>query len=55
MFKFLNNKITAKDSICGMNVNQEKTEFKTDYSGKTYYFCSKGCKSIFDANKEMYL
>ena len=26
----------------------------SQYNGKTYYFCSKGCKSKFDANPAQY-
>lgn len=39
----------ATDVICGMKVS-ETTELKTDFQGKTYYFCSNHCKSEFDKN-----
>ncbi len=39
----------AKDLICGMNVD-EKTALKSQHNGKTYYFCSKHCKTSFDHN-----
>ncbi|MEK6942251.1 MAG: YHS domain-containing protein [archaeon] len=39
----------AKDLICGMNVD-EKTALKSQYKGKTHYFCSKHCKTSFDSN-----
>jgi YHS domain-containing protein len=38
----------AKDPICGMIVDEKKTKFKSDYSGKTYYFCAASCKTTFD-------
>jgi putative ABC transport system ATP-binding protein len=41
-----------KDQVCGMKI--EKTDFKADYDGKTYYFCSKFCQESFINNPEMY-
>lgn len=38
----------AKDPICGMVVDPEKAEFKTEKDGQTYYFCSESCKHKFD-------
>src|SRR3990170_8223372 len=29
----------ARDRVCGMPVDEEKTEFKAEVRGKTYYFC----------------
>lgn len=43
----------AKDVICGMSV-KEDTELKSAYNGKTYYFCSEGCKEEFDKNPIKY-
>ena len=39
-----------KDVVCGMQVDPAKAAGKTEYQGKTYYFCSPGCKTKFDAN-----
>ncbi len=39
----------AKDPVCGMEVDEKKAKFTTDYKSKTYYFCSKACKDKFDA------
>ena len=39
-----------KDVVCGMQVDPAKAAGSSQYSGKTYYFCSKGCKGKFDAN-----
>ena len=41
------NEIVVKDPICGVPVDPEKTEFKVDKWGKTYYFCSHYCKRSF--------
>lgn len=43
------------DPVCGMNVNPQKTIFKTLYKGEIYYFCSSHCKKVFDENSEYYL
>lgn len=40
----------AKDPICGMNVDEKTAKFKSDYMGKTYYFCAPSCKATFDKN-----
>lgn len=45
----------AKDPICGMSVNEASPPGGTsDYQGKTYYFCSAGCKKTFDASPGKY-
>jgi Cu+-exporting ATPase len=38
-----------KDVVCGMQVESRTAEFRSDYNGKTYYFCSAPCKAKFDA------
>jgi phosphatidylglycerol:prolipoprotein diacylglycerol transferase len=43
-----------RDVICGMQVDPAKAAGKTEYNGKTYYFCSKACKTKFDANPAKY-
>ncbi len=45
----------AKDLVCGMGVDENKAKAKSDYKGKTYYFCAPGCKKFFDENPEKYL
>ncbi len=44
----------AKDPICHMDVDERTAKFKSEYGGKTYYFCSKGCKETFDKNPTKY-
>ncbi len=41
---------TAVDPVCGMTVEGEKAAGKSEYEGKTYYFCSSACKARFDAD-----
>ncbi len=43
-----------KDPICGMQVEEQNAAGQSDYQGKTYYFCSPGCKSKFDQGPEQY-
>ena len=37
----------AKDSICGMEIDENKTKFSTVKNKKKYYFCSKNCYDKF--------
>ncbi len=42
----------VKDPVCGMDVDPKEAAaagLKSDYNGKTYYFCAKDCKTKFDA------
>jgi YHS domain-containing protein len=45
----------AKDPICGMNVDEKTAKLKTEYMGKTYYFCNQSCKTTFDKNPAKYV
>jgi membrane fusion protein, copper/silver efflux system len=46
----------AKDLVCGMDVDPKSPNtFKTQYKGKTYYFCAEMCKKTFEANPEKYV
>ncbi|MFA5104488.1 MAG: heavy metal translocating P-type ATPase [Candidatus Margulisiibacteriota bacterium] len=40
----------AIDPVCGMEVDTEKSKFKAEKDGKTYYFCSKHCLETFLGN-----
>ncbi len=44
----------AIDPVCGMEVDERTAAHKSDYSGKTYHFCSPGCKKSFDSNPTKY-
>jgi Cu+-exporting ATPase len=46
---------TVKDPVCGMSVDPHTAEQRSRHGGTTWYFCSSGCKSRFDANPEQYL
>jgi Cu+-exporting ATPase len=43
-----------RDPVCRMYIDAETAAIKSEYNGKTYYFCSDGCKKAFDANPEKY-
>jgi len=45
----------AIDPVCKMEVDEKTAKFKTDYKGKTYYFCAPGCKKAFETDPEEYL
>ena len=44
----------AKDPVCKMEVNEKTSKLKSDYNGKTYYFCNPNCKSTFDKSPAKY-
>ena len=46
---------SAKDLVCGMTVNPETTQHKSEYKGTPYFFCGAGCKDKFDSSPENYV
>lgn len=40
----------AKDPVCGMFIDETKSRLKSEYMGKTFYFCSPACKSKFESD-----
>jgi len=45
----------AIDPVCKMEVDPKTAPAKSEYKGKTYYFCAPGCKVAFDKDPEKYL
>ncbi len=45
----------ATDPVCGMEVRPEQAAGRSAYGGRTYYFCSPGCKQRFDRQPEGYV
>lgn len=43
-----------KDVVCGMQVDPAKAAGHSEYQGKTFYFCSNGCKAKFEASPAQY-
>ena len=46
---------TAHDPVCAMDVDEQTAAGKSEYKGKTYYFCSTRCKRQFEKNPERYV
>jgi P-type Cu+ transporter len=44
-----------RDVVCGMTVDPERAPAKSEYAGKTYYFCCASCATKFRADPEKYL
>ena len=45
----------AIDPVCGMQVDEKSAAGTFDYKGKTFYFCSPGCRAAFAKDPEKYL
>ena len=45
----------ARDPICGMTVDVGKAKYKSEFDGKSFYFCCGGCKQTFDQQPEKYV
>jgi len=43
-----------RDVVCGMQVDPAKAAGTSVVNGKTFYFCSKACKTKFDADPSKY-
>ncbi len=43
------------DPVCGMKVDEKKSEFNTQFAGKKYSFCSENCKQEFDADPDEFV
>ncbi len=46
---------TAKDPVCGMEVNIEKAPATSTYQDQAFYFCNPGCKKAFDQDPARYI
>ncbi len=53
--KEVNTVTYQKDPVCGMDVDPKTAKFKSEYKGKTYYFCSDQCKKSFDQEAESFI
>jgi len=42
----------VKDPICGMMVDPHRAKYKSEYDGRTFYFCCARCKQTFDKEPE---
>jgi YHS domain-containing protein len=44
----------VKCPVSGKVIAKDAMNIKTEYKGKTYYFCCEGCKAKFEKNPEKY-
>ena len=44
----------AKDPVCRMRVDRFATPHSAAFEGRTYYFCSSGCKQEFETKPDHY-
>jgi len=45
----------VKDPVCGMSVDPATATEKAEHMGRTYYFCSAGCRQSFEKDPARYL
>jgi YHS domain-containing protein len=43
------------DPVCKMQIDEKTAAGKSEYQGKTIYFCALGCKRKFDENPQKYV
>ena len=48
-------KMMERDPVCGMQVDPALARAKSEYGGRTYFFCCAGCAKKFEAAPEQYL
>ena len=44
-----------KDPVCGMIVKTDEAAGRSEYQGKSYFFCSVACKDRFDRNAQTFV
>jgi xanthine dehydrogenase accessory factor len=47
-------RVESKDPICGMTVDSVTAKFRSEFSGRTVYFCCRHCKEMFDQDPDRY-
>lgn len=43
------------DPVCEATVDEQESEFKTQFAGKRYFFCSEECRKEFEDRPADYL
>ena len=46
---------SAKDPVCGMNVDPATAKHSAEFADRTYYFCCAGCREKFLAEPTRYV
>ncbi len=54
-FPYKTGKLLETDVVCGMNVDEKTSKWKSEYKSKTYHFCGLICKLEFDEDPEKYM
>jgi xanthine dehydrogenase accessory factor len=44
-----------KDLICGMTVRIDAANYRSEFDGKSFYFCCAACKQTFDTQPDKYM
>lgn len=44
----------VKDIVCNMEIDETNAEYSLLFEGKTYYFCSEGCRAEFERHPDDY-
>jgi xanthine dehydrogenase accessory factor len=47
-------RVESKDPICGMPVDNVTSKHRSEFAGRTVYFCCRHCKEMFDQDPERY-
>lgn len=47
--------MSVTDPVCDMIFDIDSAVDRTDYQGKTYYFCAHACRQEFDRDPEKYV
>lgn len=45
----------VKDPVCGMELEKDTAEGNVAHMGKTFFFCSEGCKNKFEKDPMKYM
>jgi Cu+-exporting ATPase len=53
--KFITGGIMVTDPVCGMKVDEKRSEFETQFAGRKYSFCSENCKKEFEADPDEFV
>ena len=48
-------RLSSIDPVCGLEIDPEKSIFKTSVRGHTYHFCTKKCQNNFNNNPMEYI
>jgi YHS domain-containing protein len=43
------------DIVCGLVIDENQTQYYSEYKGERFVFCSEGCKMAFDEKPEVFV